>query len=78
MVSLTVVARPTEYSCMTTRSEWSYKCHSEDRDMADEEGGKVSAAVGLSDMIKLLIEDRQKREDEYGAKRVRREAEMDQ
>ena len=62
---------------MTMRSGWSYKCHSEDRDMADEEGGEVSAAVGLGDMIKLLIEDRQKREEEYGAKCVRREAEMD-
>jgi len=45
--------------------------------MADEEGGKVSAAVGLGDMIKLLIEDLQKWEEEYGAEHVRREAEMD-
>ena len=48
---------------MTTRSGRSYKRHSEDRDMADEEGGEVRPAVGLGDMIKLL-EDRQKREEE--------------
>ena len=45
--------------------------------MMDEEGGGVSAATGINDMIKLLIEDRQKREEEYGVERLRREAEMD-
>ena len=61
---------------MTTRSGRSYK-RSEDRDMADGEGGGGPAAAGIGDMIKLLIEDRQRREEEYGAERLRREAEMD-
>ena len=35
--------------------------------MADGEGGEGPAAAGIGDMIKLLIKDRQRREEEYGA-----------
>ena len=43
--------------------------------MAQEEGEAGAGSVG--DMVKLLLEDRRRREEEYAAERARRDAEVE-
>ena len=57
---------------MTTRSGRHFK-KGLTAEMATEEGGSVSVA----EMMKLMLEDRQRREAEYAAERERREAEFE-
>ena len=62
---------------MTTRSGKSYQHRETDgRRMSLEEGGS-EATGGFGDMLKLLVEDRRQREEEYAAERARREAETE-
>ena len=60
---------------MTTRSGQSYRLQKVgDRAMSHGEG-ESAATGGVGDMVKLLLEDRRKREEEYAAERTRRNAE---
>ena len=62
----------TEALYTTTRSGLHYR-RGKATEMAMEEGGSMSVA----DMMKFLVEDRQRREVEYTAEWERREAEFE-